>query len=273
MQDSLSEGRYCSHSCLLGLATDTPSHVDTNCPNAAKHGKRHLRRSDFISMIRALLNSGSSSSCLVPLNTSGSRGSLYRVTLPSHGYVLLAKGVQKDDEPHLLNEADIYRRLAPLQGRHIPVFIGETSLSQPLIISGGQAQQARLITRLLFVSYAGIPMDACLNETNEDEFAQGIEECMKAIHALGVLHLDAASSNILWDEGSVRVIDFERSTTREKVEEEEQERKNKGEKSDKQSPPGKSGKGLWENECEKELCDAVYTASSWLSSVDYTTYM
>lgn len=272
MQASISEGQYCSQSCLLGLATDTPTNIDKNCPNAAKHGKQHLRRSDLISLIRAQIDAGFSSSCLMPLNMSGSRGSLYRVTLLSHGYILLAKGVQQDDEPHLLNEADIYRRLAPIQGRYIPVYIGEMSLSYPLILPGRQVQPVRFITRLLFVSYAGINMSECLKVTNEAEFTQGIEECMKAIHALGVLHMDASSNNILWLKGSVRVIDFERSKTRETVEEEEeeegqQERTNKGEESDEPSSPEERGKSLWVEKCEQELWDSVYSASSWLSVV------
>lgn len=284
MQASIGQGQYCSQACLLGLATDTHSNIDPACPNAAEHGRRHLRRSDFMSLIRVQLDSGSSSSCLALLDISGSRGSLYKVTLPSHGYVLLAKGVQQDDVPYLLNEANIYRRLAPIQGRYIPVYIGNTNLYHPLIVSGGQAQPTRIITRLLFVSYAGISMLACLNETNEEERTQRIEEGIKAIHALGVLHMDAFANNILWDKGSVRFIDFERSTTREKLEE-EQERTNRSgrleideqewmckgmkriKKSGKLNLPEGRGKSLWEDKCEKEVWNAVLAANTWLSVV------
>lgn len=285
-QASISEGQYCSQSCLLGLATDNPTNIDKNCPNAAKHGRQHLSRTDLISLIRAQIDAGSSSSCLMPLNMSGSRGSLYRVTLLSHGYILLAKGVQQDDEAHLLNEVNIYRRLAPIQGRHIPVYIGETSLSYPLILPGGQAQPVRIITRLILISYAGINMSECLKVTNEAEFTQGIEECIKAIHALGVLHTDASSNNILWLKGSVRVIDFERSKTRETVEEEEEkqeeekkkeeeewereregERTNTGERSDESSSVEERRRTLWAEKCEQELWDSLYSASSWLSVV------
>lgn len=245
MQASISsDGQYCSQECLLGLATDSRSKTDPECPNAAEHGQRHLRRSDFISLIQDHLNlERFSSSCLVPLNVSGSRGSLFRLCLPSHGYVLLAKGVEQEDECHLINEAMIYRRLAPIQGKYIPVCIGNTTLSphHPLIISGGGGQLAqrptKIITRLLFVSYAGIPMARCLNETNEDIIAQGTKDCLKAVHALGVLHTDAFANNILLLDGQVRIIDFDRSKTRKKVEEEEgqekeQERAKKQEQDD-----------------------------------------
>ena len=69
----------------------------------------------------------------------------------------------------------------------------------------------KTITRLLFVGYAGIPMERCLNETNEDIIAQGTEDCLTAIHALGVLHTDAFANSILLQDGRVRIIDFERS--------------------------------------------------------------
>lgn len=270
MQDSISEEQYCSEACLLGLATDTRSKIDPSCPNAAEHGQRHLRRSDFKFPIQGELTYETSSSCLAPLNVSGSRGSLFKLSHPSHGYVLLAKGVQQDDECHLLNEAKIYGRLAPIQGKYIPVCIGGTTLSHPLILSGGRAQPTKIITGLLFVSYAGIPMERCLNETNKDMIAQGIEDCMKAIHALGVLHTDAFPNNILLHDGGVRIIDFDRSTTREKVaEEEKQEWAKQGEKSiDKQSPreEEEEGMSLWEARCEKELRSAEYPArtSTWL---------
>lgn len=112
-------------------------------------------------------------------------------------------------------------------------------------------------------------MNVCLNETTKDEFAQGIEEGMKAMHALGVLHMDASSNNILWDEGRVCLIDFEQSTMREKMEE-EHARKNTCEQTDEPTPPEGRGKSLWEDECKKELWSAVYTARNWPISVVYS---
>lgn len=266
-----SEGQYCSQECLLGLATDSPSKINPDCPNAAEHGQRHLRRSDFLSLIQEHLTFETFSTCLVPLNVSGSRGSLFRLCLPSHGYVLLAKGVQQEDECHLLNEAKIYRRLAPIQGKYIPVCIGDTTLSHPLIISGGQAQPTKIITRLLFLSYAGIPMEGCLNETNEDIIAQGTKDCLEAIHALGVLHTDAFANNILLQDGRVRIIDFERSKTREKVEEKEEEEQREEQERAKQGEEIEEWKreemSWWEFSCEKEIWSAVYPARTWLSVV------
>lgn len=271
MQDSISsDGQYCSQECLLGLASDSCSKMDPNCPNAAEHGKRHLRRSDFISLIQGHLTLETFSFCLAPLHVSGSRGSLFRLCLPTHGYALLAKGVQQEDECYLLNEAKIYRRLAPIQGKYIPVCIGDTSLSHPLIISGGQAQPTRIITRLLFVSYAGIHMERCLDETNEDTMAQGIEDCLDAIHALGVLHMDAFANNILLQDGRVRMIDFERSKTREMVEEEEQDKARQGEKTEEPSRGKEGSLNLWESRCETERCRAVEPARTWLSVVGKT---
>lgn len=107
-------------------------------------------------------------------------------------------------------------------------------------------------------------MERCLNETNKDMIAQEIEDCMKAIYALGVLHTDAFTNNIMLHDGGVRIIDFDRSTTREKVaEEEKQEWAKQGEQGiDKQSPQEyeEGGMSLWEARCEKGLRSAVYPA-------------
>lgn len=104
-------------------------------------------------------------------------------------------------------------------------------------------------------------MERCLNETNEDILAQGIEDCMKAIHALGVLHTDAFPNNILLHDGGVRIIDFDRSTTKEKVAEKQGE-KSIGKQSPREEEEG--GMSLWEVRCEKELRSAVYPARIWL---------
>lgn len=269
MQAFINEEQYCSQACLLGLATDSRSKIDPDCPNAVKHPQRHMHRSDFISLIQSHLTSETSSPCLTPLNVSGSRGSLFKLTVPAHGYVLLAKGVQQEDECHLLNEAKIYRRLAPIQGKYIPACIGDTTLSHPLILSGGRAQPTKIMTRLLLVSHAGIPMERCLSETNGEIFAQEIEDCIRAIHALGVLHMDVFVNNILLRDGRVRIIDFERSTTMEEVEEEEQEhrRLKQDEEIDEPSPPKEGEMSLWEYRCKKELWSSVYPTRTWFNGI------
>ncbi len=113
-------------------------------------------------------------------------------------------------------------------------------------------------------------MERCLNETNEAIIAQGAENCLRAIHALGVLHADAFANNILLQDGRVRIIDFERSKTREQVEEEDDEKQGRAEQGEKIEglSPWKEGEiDVWEFCCERERWTAVYPARTWLSVV------
>lgn len=71
-----------------------------------------------------------------------------------------------------------------------------TSLSH-LVIHEGECQVTRMKTRLLFVSYAGISLNACFSRTKQDLSIQATEECVTALHAPVVLHKDP-HPNILW---------------------------------------------------------------------------
>ena len=121
------ERDYCSLPCLLGLAHG--GYLDPNCPNIADHGKKHLKRPDFLRLVREQLarDRGHITDC-EPLWIGGSRGAMFKVTLTSHGYTVIAKGVQRHNVPHLLQESKVYRHLRPIQGIHIPVCLGSTNL-------------------------------------------------------------------------------------------------------------------------------------------------
>lgn len=104
------ERDYCSLPCLHGLANGGP--LDPYCPNIADHGKTHLRRLDFSCLLREQLanDRGHVTDC-EPLWINGSRGAMFKVTLTSHGYTVIAKGVMLHDVPHLRHEAKVYRHL------------------------------------------------------------------------------------------------------------------------------------------------------------------
>ncbi|KPM34271.1 hypothetical protein AK830_g12300 [Neonectria ditissima] len=139
---------YCSQGCLMGLTSRGP--VDKNCPNAGDHGNRHIDQQEFRRLIRAQLaiDRGENADC-VPLHLSGARGSLFKVRLSSHGYVLVAKGVEEVDERLLQHESQIYDRLRPIQGRAIPVCLGVVDLELPYYYDGGD------FVHFLFLSWAG----------------------------------------------------------------------------------------------------------------------
>ena len=200
------EREYCSLSCLLGLSQG--GHLDLDCPNIADHGKRHLAQIEFLSLVREQLarHRGRVTDC-EPLWINGSRGEMFKITLTSHGYTVIAKGVQIHNVPHIKNEAKIYRHLRSLQGIHIPVCLGAINLILPYYHKGG------VFVRFLFQSYAGMPVRHTINEKNKDDILSKLTHAMTAIHQLRVLHGDPDPVNFLIDEksGVLQVIDFERS--------------------------------------------------------------
>ena len=63
-----------------------------------------------------------------PLHIQGARGALFKITLASHGYTLVAKGTVETFKPDLLHEGRMYRCIQQLQGDVIPVYLGNVDL-------------------------------------------------------------------------------------------------------------------------------------------------
>lgn len=131
------ERDYCSVACLLGLANR--GYLDFNCPNIADHGQSHLKRRDFLRLMQEQLahNRGDITDC-EPLLLGESRGFMFKITLSSHGYTVVAKGVRHHDAPHLIHESNVYDHLRTIQGIHIPVCLGGTNLILPYYHRGGK---------------------------------------------------------------------------------------------------------------------------------------
>lgn len=205
------EREYCSIACLLGLVHG--GNIDPNCPNITDHGKRHLKGPNFLRQVQEQLarDRGRITDC-EPLWISGSRGAMFKLTLTSHGYTVIAKGVRRHNIPHLEHEAMIYQYLRPLQGIHIPVCLGSTNLILPYYHQGCR------FVRFLFQSYAGVPVFKAIKEGNKESIFSNISQAIKAIHQLRVLHRDPMPRNIMVDEksGCVQIIDFERSKINER---------------------------------------------------------
>lgn len=96
-----------SSMCLLGLATG--GSLDIPCPDVAHHGKKQLKKSFFLRMVQFQMKEQRDkvTDCK-PLDIGGSRGTIFKITLTSHGYTIIAKGVQKDNIHHLQNKANVY---------------------------------------------------------------------------------------------------------------------------------------------------------------------
>ncbi|KAI7909919.1 hypothetical protein M9X92_011381 [Pyricularia oryzae] len=201
---------YCTHQCLLGLAYG--GQIDKNCPNASNHGPNHIGPGAFLSLLRAQLSKDRGPDAdSAPLYLSGSVGSLFKVRLSSHGYTLVAKGVETANLTFLQHEKKVYDHLRPIQGEHVPVCLGLMSLDLPQYCDGG------IYEHFLFLSWAGEPLSRSGGHINQSVAVASISKAFTEIHRLGVLHGDAEARNILVDGQHPMVVDFERATIRDRA--------------------------------------------------------
>ncbi|KAF2453121.1 hypothetical protein BDY21DRAFT_357348 [Lineolata rhizophorae] len=205
-QQTIHSRPFCTQKCILGLAYGGP--MDTNCPNFDDHGQRHIDRLEFLRLIRTQLatDRGRDADCM-PLYLSGSLGSLFKVRLSSHGYVLVAKGMERFYLGRLRHENELYDRLRALQGKHVPVCLGRVDLILPYYYDGG------VFEHFMFLSWAGRPVFKCINQLSQPGVVDAVTTAFKELHTLGVLHCDAEPRNILYDadRSNLMVVDFERA--------------------------------------------------------------
>ncbi|KAM4067886.1 lipopolysaccharide kinase [Hirsutella rhossiliensis] len=197
---------FCTQACLLGLAHGGP--IDSKCLNAQDHGPAHISPPEFLQLVQHQLatDRGRDADC-TPLHLSGSRGSLFKVRLSSHGYTLVAKGVEDLDLICLQHEQDIYDRLRTIQGKHVPVCVGTVDLVLPYYYNCG------VYVRFMFLSWAGQPLHRSPEQLAKTDMDAAVGTIFKALHRLRVLHRDAEPRNIVYnaEAGRLMVIDFERS--------------------------------------------------------------
>ncbi|EPE03243.1 serine threonine protein kinase [Ophiostoma piceae UAMH 11346] len=202
MRPNIRDRPYCTHECLRGLAFGGP--MDQKCPNVADHGNAHINRREFLQLARDQLavDRGEDADC-VPLYLSGSRGSLFKFRLSSHGYTLVAKGVEAMDAKRLLYENKIYSHLQDLQGKHVPVCLDVINLIKPYYFDSG------VYENFMFLSYGGRSVLKGLTEVNTNA-VQKIIFALGRLHQHGVLHRDAEPRNVLYDKrtGRFMIVDL-----------------------------------------------------------------
>ncbi|KAI9746369.1 MAG: hypothetical protein M1818_000081 [Claussenomyces sp. TS43310] len=200
---------FCTSQCLLGLAHG--GDLDDQCPNIRDHQGGHIAPGTFLSLIRVQLanDRGRDADCKT-LHIVGSRGALFKVRLTSHGYTLVAKGMEKADRSHLINESKVYNHLRSIQGIYIPVSLGLVDLELPQRYDGG------IYDSMLFLSWAGRSICQHLTLRNKAQMLDRATETLQALHELRVLHTDVELRNWLWDEqrGNLMLVDFERAQIR-----------------------------------------------------------
>ncbi|KJZ69297.1 hypothetical protein HIM_11310 [Hirsutella minnesotensis 3608] len=202
VRPSIQDRPYCTHECLRGLAFGGP--MDEKCPNFMDHGNMHINRREFLGLTRDQLavDRGKDADC-VPLYLSGSRGSLFKFRLSSHGYTLVAKGVEVMDTEHLRYENKIYNHLGDLQGKFIPVCLDIVDLIKPYYYDSG------VYEHFMFLSYGGQSVLRELGEVNTS-VASEILTALSRLHQRGVLHRDAEPRNVLYDKhtGRYMIVDL-----------------------------------------------------------------
>ncbi|OJD24854.1 hypothetical protein ACJ73_03789 [Blastomyces percursus] len=199
---------YCSQKCLLALRDGGP--FDPSCPNYQDHRKGRINVQEFCSQMQTQLatDRGPDADCR-PLYKAGSCGALFKPRLSSHGYTLVAKGVEYKNQHKLEHEVLIYNRLRDLQGEYVPVYLGVVQLKSeyPYYYDGG------IFTHMLFLSWAGEPVQKSTNSSYAGGILSLVSHALQSIHSKGVLHGDAELRNVLWNPTCKRpmIVDFERA--------------------------------------------------------------
>jgi hypothetical protein len=175
--------------------------LDEKCPNVREHGKvHHLNRETFMGKIRRLFHD--QLDYCEEMNIHGARGALFKVKLPEYGYTVVAKATGVECVGDLIHESAIYHRLLPVQGKYVPVHLGDIEVDILLYYAG-----AVRIVHMMFLSFGGFPLRSPIPAALADEAIRGLQ----AIHQLGVLQKDPAARNILVhpDRPGMTWIDFE----------------------------------------------------------------
>ncbi|KAG5951857.1 hypothetical protein E4U58_001037, partial [Claviceps cyperi] len=128
--------RYCTQRCLLGLVQG--DFLDSMCPNVTLHcqgksdeagyRKRHpFNRSEWLSLLWGQFKH-SIDEGIVFLGFFGAKGLCFKITLLAYGYTFVGKGAVSANVECLQHESKIYKQLEPIQGAHVPVFLGALDL-------------------------------------------------------------------------------------------------------------------------------------------------
>ncbi|KAF2752644.1 hypothetical protein EJ05DRAFT_269824 [Pseudovirgaria hyperparasitica] len=201
------ERQYCTSECLRGLLVRGP--LDHKCPNVKAHGRHthQIDRSAFLRLMHEQLSRDLDHD-VDCLRIHGSRGVLFRICLTSHGYTVAAKGTPAEFICHLKHEAAVYDCLRSIQGKHVPVHLGNIDLTQPYEYDG-----IAELTHMMFMSFGGVKVSRGILSNHLAEIHKQVERAIGSIHEHWVLHRDLTLRNLLWKsaERKVVVIDFERA--------------------------------------------------------------
>lgn len=206
-------GQYCTHDCLRGLAEGNV--LDQSCPNARAHGElsHQIDRPTFLVLMRQQLADDLDTDC-GPVGMHGAFGVPFRVRLRSHEYTVAAKATPDYFIPRLQQEASIYEQLGPIQGIHVPVYLGNIDLQAPYYYEGVVD-----LVHMMFFSFGGKPIRQYVTAENKEVVLELVKRSADAIHGVRVLHKDLVPRSTLWNEDTkhIMVVNFERAEVRKRA--------------------------------------------------------
>ncbi|KAG6039171.1 hypothetical protein E4U19_007086 [Claviceps sp. Clav32 group G5] len=217
---------YCSQKCLLGLVRGDD--LDLTCPNvtlhcqsnageadeAGYHHKRHLiSHAEWLSLLWDQFEQSIDVGVTYE-GAVGSRSILFKVTLLAYGYTFVSKGTVSALIHRLQHEVEIYKQLEPVQGVHVPVFLGTIDLR--MMRKNFCVDFRTHVVHMMFLSWGGHPVeyaDMVRFEITESRFIEQAEQAMKSVHDMGVIHQHVRWENVLFNSETkgFMIIDFERS--------------------------------------------------------------
>ena len=194
---------YCSHQCLLGLVTNGA--LDLSCPNYEFHPRmkkgrgeeRHVisvvqLRELLLAQIQKTMNTN-----IEPLGIQGARGTIFKLTLESHGYTMIGKGTPPHYVPDLRIENAVYDHLDEIQGTVIPVCLGAIDSPRCYFYDVGVD-----IYHWLLMSFAGRSLEDAEFDAREPDVYALQEKLMEN----GTVHRDISPHNILRDEQAKKLM-------------------------------------------------------------------
>jgi hypothetical protein len=203
-KDGHSTRPYCTIACIRGMVNREP--LDKKCPNWKLHGgPRHsIGPEEFTCQLHRQLT-GDRDLGFKQLHVCGRTGYLMKATLLSRGYTVIIKATTMEKQHRLQAEIDNYRRLANLQGQHIPICLGGF---KPRI---AYWYHGDLMAQMMVLSWSGMRLQHVINDQNSSFFHQEREKALDVLRSRGVIHSDSEWRNMLWDDpgGRLFVIDLE----------------------------------------------------------------
>ncbi|KAG6257911.1 hypothetical protein E4U24_003839 [Claviceps purpurea] len=213
---------YCTQRCLLGLVQG--DFLDSMCPNVTLHcqgkadeagyRKRHpVNHSEWLSLLWAQFKH-SIDEGIVFIGLFGAKGWCFKITLLAYGYAFVGKGAVPANVESLQHESKIYKQLEPIQGAHVPVFLGAIDLRKMNKFYWIDIRAH--VVHFMFLSWGGhhVEQDEMVKfEIPRSRLIEQAEQAMDSVHEKGVIHQDVRWENVLFnpETSSVMVIDFERS--------------------------------------------------------------